>query len=259
MMRAGNGVEFMKHTCISSKMTKEKPLMDDQNISPYVPETRWFHASNLRRMLNTYSTLYIKPDKGSGGHGIVRIRSKKDVEHLISYRQATKKCPTNKVLFEVKKLLHPQKRYIIQQGIALATYRQRPFDLRVVLQKPFRRWQLNWMSAKIAPRRTSIVTNIAQGAVDAKIVPTIQQADQSFNVSKVLADLRKVSFQIAEKLGAHFPFRVVGLDMGIDRSGKIWFIEANTRPDFRGLRKLDPKQYRRYLTAKKLIDSKRNR
>jgi hypothetical protein len=247
----------MKHTCIRSKMTKGKPLMDDPNISRYVPKTQWFHASSLERMLNTFSTLYIKPDKGSAGVGIIRVKRLSAFKHLISHRLTSKRCPTNKVFFEVIKLMHSQKKYIIQQGIALATYHHRPFDLRVVLQKPFARWRLNWMSAKIAPKRTSIVTNVAQGAMDAKIVPTIQQADQSFDVTKVLSDLRKVSFQIAEKLGSHFPFRIVGLDMGIDRYGKIWFIEANTRPNFHGLKRIDPKQYQRYLTAKKIIDQRK--
>jgi hypothetical protein len=56
--------------------------------------------------------------------------------------------------------------------------------------------------------------------------------------------------------GMHFPFRIVGLDMGIDSKGKVWFIEANTKPNFHGLGKLDPKQYQRYLRAQKLIDSR---
>jgi hypothetical protein len=247
----------MKHTCISSKMKKGKPLMDDKSISRHVPKTQWFHDSGLQGMLRTFSTLYIKPDHGSSGNGIIRVKKLSDSESLISFKQTSLRCSKKKVISEIKKRMNHNKKYIIQQGITLATYHHRPFDLRVVLQKPAKHWQLNWMSAKVAPRSTSIVTNVSKGAMDMKIKKTLLGADQPLNVPKVMKELTEVSYQIAKKLGSHFPFRIVGLDMGIDRKGKVWFIEANTKPNFHGLGKLDPKQYQRYLKAQKLIDLQR--
>jgi hypothetical protein len=243
----------MQHTVIRSKMIKGNPLMDDPIISRYVPKTDWFHDSSLQNMLRTYSTAYIKPDIGRHGNGVIRVKKLNDSESEISYGQKTIRCSLEIVYSEIKKILHPQKKYIIQQGIELATYHHRPFDVRVVLQKPLNRWQLSWMSAKIAPRKTSVVTNVAKGAKDVKLIKTLQGADQSLNLFEVLRELIDVSYQIVQKLDFHFPLKIVGLDMGIDKKGNIWFIEANTKPDFRGLGKVDRKQYQRYLEAKKLI------
>jgi hypothetical protein len=243
----------MTHTVIRSKMKKGIPLMSDPIISRYVPETDWFDVSILRRMLRTYSTVYIKPDIGRKGNGIIRVKKLTDAECEISYGQTINRCSSKKVYSEVAKRLNPNKKYLIQQGIELATYHHRPFDVRLVLQKPLNRWRLTWMSAKVAPLKTSMVTNVAKGAKDVKMIKTLQGIDQSFNKFKVLRELIDVSYQVVQILDSRFPLNIVGLDMGIDKKGKIWFIEANTKPDFGGLQKFDHKQYQKYMNAKKLI------
>jgi hypothetical protein len=243
----------MKHTVIRSKMKKGAPLMHDPVISRHVPKTDWFHATSLQRMLRSYSTVYIKPDIGRKGNGIIRVRKWNDSEFKISYGDTTIRCSAEEVYHELQKIVSPYKNYIIQQGIDLATYRKRPFDIRVVLQKPLNRWHLSWVSAKVAPRKTSVVTNVAKGAKDVTFDKTLKGIDQPLDRLKIMRELIDVSYQIAQILGSRFPLKIVGLDMGIDKKGKIWFIEANTRPDFSGLGRLDLKEYRTYLEAKKLI------
>lgn len=245
----------MKHRSIASKMKKGLPLIKDRFLSKHIPLTQWYHDVTLTRMINKFRVLYIKPDTGSAGTGVIRIKKLNRFEFLISFKGSSRRCPIKKIVSEVRKRMHRGKKYIIQQGIPLATYKNKPFDLRIVLQKPSSRWVLTWMSAKIAPRASSIVTNVAKGARDAKMKETLQGADQSLNVPKVLKNLTDVSYKIAKKLGARFPFRIVGLDMGIDKKGKVWFIEANTKPGFQGLQKIDPVQYRKYLRVKKLIEA----
>lgn len=145
---------------------------------------------------------------------------------------------------EVKKRLHPRKKYLVQQGIEFATYRRRPFDVRLVLQKPLNRWLVTLMTAKVAPRKNSLVTNIAKGGKDHHTLETLRE-------------LVDVSHQIVQVLNSRFPLQIVGLDMGIDKRGKIWFIEANTKPDCQGLENLDRKLYKKYREAKKLIRKRR--
>jgi len=247
----------MKHKFIRSKMKKGKPLLNDRVLSRHVPATHCYHDTRLTKMLRTYPVLYIKPDNGSAGTGIIRVKRLNRSECLISYKTTSKICSNRNTVFEVVKRMRRGKKYIIQQGISLATYRNKPFDLRIVLQKPSKRWLLTWMSAKVAPRSNSIVTNVAKGARDARIKQILQGADQPLNVPKVLGTLSDVSYKIVRKLGSRFSFRILGLDMGIDKKGKVWFIEANTKPNFHGLKKLDPIQFRRYLRAKKRIEASR--
>lgn len=231
--------------------------MNDRVLSRHVPITHMFRRSTLARMLASFPVLYIKPDNGTAGTGIIRIKRLSRSKSLISFKKASKKCPNQSVLSEVKKSMVLGRKYIIQQGIPLATYKHKPFDLRIVLQKPSKRWLLTWMSAKVAPRSGSIVTNVAKGARDARIKKILRGADQPLNVPKILKKLRRLSYKIAHQLGSRFPIRIVGLDMGIDKKGKIWFIEANTDPNFHGLKKLDPVQYRKYLRVKRRMQAKK--
>ena len=241
----------MKHKYILSKMKKERPLTQDSKLANHVPKTKWLQSSALSSMLKKYSTIYVKPDTGSSGRGIIRIKRLNDTFCEISYKKSTVKCAIRDAMPILKKRMLRNKKYIVQQGIALATYQGRPFDLRVVLQYTDNKWNITWMSAKVASRKNAVVTNVAQGAKDKKIEPTIRGADQNFKASEKLLELKALSYRIAKKLGSRFSVGILGLDMGIDRYGKIWFIEANTNPSFHGLRKIDPVQYRRYLIAKR--------
>ncbi|WP_165842227.1 YheC/YheD family protein [Paenibacillus xerothermodurans] len=246
----------MKHRFVRSKYKKGKPLMADRQLGRHVPKTSRFAPANLRRMLRAFPVLYVKPDGGTGGAGIIRVRRVNRSHSLIAFDNIRKKSVTRKVSVELRRFMYPRQKYIIQQGIPLATCNGRPFDIRVVLQRPRKKWRLTWISAKVAPKRSSIVTNVARGAKDAKILETLRAADQPLPVPKILKELRHVSHQIAQKLGSRFPIRIVGLDMAVDRKGKIWFIEANTQPNMHGLQQLDPKQYRRYLRAKRFMQKR---
>lgn len=243
----------MRHNIIRSKLKKGRCLMKDPIISRHVPETHWFRSSSFKRMIKTYSILYIKPDIGRKGNGIIRVKKRNDSKIEISYKQTTFKCSREDAFREIKKILNPKKKYIIQRGIDLSTYHKRPFDVRVVLQKPLKLWRVSLMFAKIAPQKTSIVTNVAKGAKEMNVIKTFQGVDQPLNQSKVIRDLIDVSYQISQILGSYYPLKIVGLDMGIDKKGKVWFIEANTKPDCSDLKNLDRKMYRRYREAKKLM------
>ncbi|MBB6669655.1 YheC/YheD family protein [Cohnella nanjingensis] len=243
----------MKHTIVRSKMKKGKILMNDPILKHYVPATHRFRSSRIKRMLRSYSTLYIKPDVGRKGNGVIRVSKLNDGDVEISDNQTTVRCSKETAVANIKKKLKSKKKYLIQRGISLATYHGRPFDVRVVLQKPLNRWTLSLMSAKVAPKSSSVVTNVSKGALDVEVVKALQNADQRLNAVRVMRDLIDVSYQIAQRLGSRFPLKIIGLDMGIDKKGNVWFIEANTKPDCIGLEHLDRKLYRRYRRAKRML------
>jgi len=247
----------IRHRYIYSKMLKGKPLMRDRHLSRHMPVTEWYREDTLYRMLNFFPVLYIKPDNGSSGNGIIRVRRLNGYECQVSYRNSTHKCMIHRLASEVRKRMLPRKKYIIQQGLSLATCRNRPFDLRVVLLRPANRWILTWMSAKIARRPDAVVTNVAKGARDALLMPTLRSADQRLDAARLRKEIESLSYRIVYKLGSYFPFRQIGLDLAIDKKGKIWYIEANTNPNFHGLEKLDPVQYRRHMRIKRQMRARK--
>ncbi|RKP56216.1 hypothetical protein D7Z26_06140 [Cohnella endophytica] len=234
-------------------MKKGLAVMDDPIMKHYVPDTEWFDQSSLEKMLRTYDLVYIKPDVGRQGNGIIRVKRLKAGDYKISYKHSSHLCSRDKVYSTIKEILDPDKEYLVQRGIDLATYRRRPFDVRVVLQKPRDRWRATLMCAKVAPQRSSVVTNVSKGAKDYNLYRLLNRTDQPLRRSEIIRDLIDASQQIAQILGSRFPLEILGLDMAIDKRGNIWFIEANTKPDCKGLEKIDRKLYRKYLRAKKIM------
>ena len=58
---------------IASKMLKTRVLQQDPFLRGTIPETLWYTRRNLEEMLERYGTVFVKPDKGGGGVGILRV------------------------------------------------------------------------------------------------------------------------------------------------------------------------------------------
>jgi hypothetical protein len=242
------------HKIIKSKMKKTLPLIQDPILSRHVPETHWFSTENLERMLQSYPQVYVKPNQGRQGLGISRVKRIGNSEYELSYENTTKLASFPEVVEDLVGRFDTGRSYLIQEGIDLATYNGGPFHIRVVMQKPMNRWQLSITSSLVAKRKDAVVTNGARGNLEFPVEEVLQNNDQKLNPTNTLRELIDLSHQIVYVLGSRFPLLLIGLDMGIDKQGKIWFIEANTDPDCRGLKKVnDEVSYQKYLEAKKWI------
>jgi glutathione synthase/RimK-type ligase-like ATP-grasp enzyme len=234
---------------IASKALKTMTLIKDETIRRYIPETKWYNRETLFQMLKQYPTIFIKPDKGGGGSGILRIRRKgSDFECCNSYSCKTVK--KQNLVSWIEKNLVSTKRYIIQQGISLATVNGRPFDLRLLLQKPESKWELAGMVAKIAaPGR--VVTNYCKGGTPCEIkqaLLNITKNDQK-KMEELILQLHFLGKKISKILNNRFKgLRELGIDVGIDKENQLWVFEVNTRPQFKMFSKLSNLQmYRRIV------------
>ncbi|MFA9556295.1 YheC/YheD family protein [Evansella sp. AB-rgal1] len=247
------------HRIIRSKMQKTRVLENDPILTHYVPDICWFSEKSLLLMLRKHQAVYIKPDKGRQGLGIWRIVTEDTFSYTISNGTDIKTTSKKNLYDELTKILHPKKKYLIQKGIDLATYRNRPFDIRMVMQKIGSRWTFTLSSAKVGDHSSSIVTYSPEGSLEIPLEKLLVSIDQEMNLLSVYRELIDVSHQIATRLGQQFPFQVLGLDMAIDKDGSIWFIEANTKPDCTGLKKLnDPISLKKFRTAKAIFEKENN-
>lgn len=217
------------HRNIKSKMLKTRVLQRHPIISQFVPETVWFNSLNVEDMLTRYNVIYIKPNTGNQGNEVFRVTKLNKSDCVLSYNNTAKNISLPDTFKELESVISKRK-YILQQGIDLATYQNCPFDIRMVMQKPYDTWELTLTSAKVALTEDAVVTNVSKGARDYPLNEILQKYDQKQDPMAVLRDLVNAAHQIASRLGFKLPIRILGLDMAIDKNGKVWFIEANTRP-----------------------------
>lgn len=57
---------------VASKWTKTNAILPNPTLAPYIPETRLYTFEHLNEMLAVYGTVYIKPDNGTYGKGVMR-------------------------------------------------------------------------------------------------------------------------------------------------------------------------------------------
>jgi glutathione synthase/RimK-type ligase-like ATP-grasp enzyme len=57
----------------ATKQNVSKSLLTHQELSQNVPDTRWYSKKTLKTMLDRYKMVYVKPNNGTGGRGIMRV------------------------------------------------------------------------------------------------------------------------------------------------------------------------------------------
>ncbi|TFE30652.1 YheC/YheD family protein [Cohnella luojiensis] len=121
--------------------------------------------------------------------------------------------------------------YLMQPMLDLTGNSGEPFDLRALMQKNGAgRWVLTGIAARQgAPG--SVTANLHGGgtAAPAEKVLTLQFGEQ--RGSELLQEMKRLSFLIVARLEQSFGrFAEIGLDYGVDQSGRPWFLEANSKP-----------------------------
>jgi YheC/D like ATP-grasp len=235
---------------IASKLLKTRVLEKTESLRPFLPETRLYSADTLEQMLQRYPTVYVKPDKGGGGGGILRVRKREDDKYEICFRTSTKITNRSRLDTRLRSCFLAGKRYLIQQGIDLVTIDHRPFDFRLLLQRPGNEWELTGIVAKAAaPGR--IVTNHCKGGVPVDAISALWVAANGDpdTIQRWVKELVWLGIGTADALYARFTgLRELGIDVGLDRNGRFWIFEVNTRPQFRMFKKIgDRSMYRKIM------------
>ena len=206
---------------------------------PYIPVTRRLVSrESLRRMLKQHPFLYLKPVSGKAGVGImsVRLYKEKQLPYRLKLQQKkrskTFRCGTFDGLWNRIKKQSQGERYIAQQGIELAAYADRQFDLRALIQKNQRgQWDITGIGARLAGS-TSITTHVPRGGSIEEPEKLLIGAFGPEQARKILAKVKSAALLIArqiERASGH-ELGEMSMDLGVDKQGGIWFFEANSKP-----------------------------
>lgn len=223
-----------------NKYTLFEWISKSKKTKKYVPATKKLTTSSvLGGMLAQHETVYLKPVRGKAGKGIMRVtkltlrgRSIYQLTIQTVNRSKALSFSNQELLWNRIKLEMGDEEYIVQQAISLASYKGRPFDLRVLVQKDGQgEWALSGIGARVAGKR-SITTHVPRGGTIGEprklLIGTFgpQAADSMLNRAQVSA--LSIARQIEKSSG--YTLGEMSLDLGVDTAGQMWFFEANSRP-----------------------------
>ncbi|PLR86647.1 YheC/YheD family endospore coat-associated protein [Bacillus sp. V33-4] len=219
-----------------NKLEIHERLLQEDALSQYLPETHPFTSfSNIERMLADYGHVYIKPINGSLGFGVHQIiYDKRGGDYYCRYRDEhgknkLKKFASLEILMRHIFSNQSLSKMLIQQGIDLIRHEKRQIDFRIHTNKDESgTWQVTAMAAKIAGPG-SVTTHINNGGA----IRTIEEVFPDENDQQAfLEKLTDAALELSKGIEKNIDGFIgeIGFDMGIDRNGRIWLFEANSKP-----------------------------
>lgn len=236
----------------SSKWLKWQLIHSCKDLAHIQPRTAIYSPDTLMKFLDQYKNVFIKPDKGWGGDYVIKVKKHNSIISAL-HNGKLLKFSGIRAFHQWYKSIHKGHLFIIQQGIELLPLNGRSVDLRLQAQRNEEgNWEISAMFAKIA-KKGMAVTNVKAGgkAIHIKEYYRLLGLNQS-EQEQLTKRLMAFTFKIVQFLDQHFTNSVYGIDIGIDRSGRLWLIEINTKPYFGILKKIDSYMYRRTMELDKL-------
>ena len=254
------GCKFINPPLIGKWQTY-KTLSRNLSIDQYIPDTRRIDSYHqIEQLLIKYGAVYLKPITGSQGKNIIkvsRVRNTKiyKYQYQVKYqaREGSVQGLTN--LHNVLKRLMNNRSYIVQQRINLLRVGGKIADVRVLVQKDNTgQWSITGKACRIG-KRGSITSNISGGGSAEKLSVILSRYfPDPLTRDRIVGEINYLAIETAQELEANSAdIGELGIDIGIDSSGKIWFIEANLKPARKVFLMLGEKSTRRMSVVKPLL------
>ncbi|NLN86548.1 MAG: YheC/YheD family protein [Syntrophomonadaceae bacterium] len=231
------GCKFINPPLIGKWQTY-RILYESADLTQYVPDTsRAGSFQQIDRMLRQYSSVYIKPINGSMGRNIIKVsRGRKagsyHYQYKVNQKSYSRYASNRNVLRQNLRRIMRGHNYIVQQQINLLRVNGGIGDVRVMVQKDGDGdWSVTGKAFRIGPRG-SITSNISGGGSGGNVDFILRRHfPDSVVRERIIREMDQLAVQVARALenetGA---IGELGIDIGIDVNGKVWFIEANLKP-----------------------------
>ena len=213
-------------------------LARDRTFIPYLPPTAPYRGpGSLESWLRKHRlAAFLKPAAGSQGRRVLSVTRRKDgTTDLIGRDSANR--PLRRSFDNGAEALRRldrwigSRRYLMQPLLDLRGPSGEPCDVRALCQKDRSgRWTVTGIAARIGSP-ASVTANLHGGGMAVSARETLALHFGKERGEKLYAQIRELSLSIADRLEQSFGrFAEFGLDYGIERNGKLWFLEANSKP-----------------------------
>lgn len=211
-------------------------LQRDPALLAYLPETSRLRSGNqLEHWLQSHSDAFLKPQGGSQGKGAIHIH-KEDSHFQVQGRDGRNQPILEEfeawsACWQWLKQTIGSRPYLLQSYLQLHAMNGMSYDVRSLVQKNGRgNWEHTGMAVRVG-KPGSITSNLHGGgtAEDAREFLTREFGENKSN--QLIDTITMLSTHIPSVLESyHGRLAELGIDFGIDNSGRVWIIEVNSKP-----------------------------
>lgn len=203
-------------------------------LPPAIPHE---DTNRTAQFVERHGQVYLKPANGSLGIGIIKLirlangqyfcqsKGKKGVQSQSVHKSALE------ALQKLERRLR-KKPFLAQEGLELKTYKGRPFDIRVLVQKDHTgKWKRTKTFCRIA-QAGDITSNLSTGGDALSLAKILQELYTKEETKRIQSKIRKLVNLVPAALEEASGLKLgeIGLDIGIDTKGWVWIIEVNSKP-----------------------------
>lgn len=226
---------------LPNKWTIYRQLMKHDKVAPYLPETTLIESipetvSRIKREKN----VIIKPFDGAHGIAVYEIQAQNENMMIRTTKklEMVEKKMDEETLGRWLESLTRKKSFILQNKLENRDEQNRPFDLRMLLQKNAKdKWVVTCKGFRVG-NQDSLLTNLSAGAA-AIPYEEWKKNQKHYNWKYIESELRDIVRTLPEILEEEFaPLFEIGLDIIIGRDSSVWILDMNSKPGHKMLQLL---------------------
>lgn len=232
---------------LPDKLKLYRVLAADPAVAPHLPPTRPCRgAADLTAALERWTRVVVKHRRGGKGIGVWFLRRRSD--GTVTVRRGNESRAVRLDGAGLRAWLRRRLRrggYVVQPWLDLRVWQGRPVDLRILVQRDGKgTLQVTGGGARVGARGR-LVANLHRGG---QAVP-LEAVLAPFGLTR--PQVYDLALRVCRVLDARCgPVAEVGVDLAVDRRGRLWVLEANSRPGRTIFRKLGDRETRSLAVAR---------
>lgn len=232
----GYGIKLF-NTRLGGKARLHRLMSGDEVLRRHLPHTYQVRGSGaVERLLRGHGGVYLKPQNGAQGKGIVRLRrSPGGYRYTLTtsnYQRVSGRATTVAGALGQLRRRVALSTYIAQPDLNLLRLNGRICDVRILVQRDGDgAWHVTGTAVR-AGAPGSVISNLHGGGRALQLESLLRKslgADQNA-ISSMRDEMESLALRVAAVLSrATACLGELGVDLGIDTKGQVWIIEANSR------------------------------
>jgi len=249
---------------LPGKWTVHRALLGDPLLASILAPTRLYRREELPKLLLSHPAgLFLKPAAGSQGRGTIRLRQDKQGGVAACGRTRSNRPfsvlsrDESAALRLVDRLVGPRP-YLAQPFLPLTDAEGRPHDVRLLVQKDSRgQWTVTGAVCRIGASG-SITSNLHGGGEADDAEARLSRLYGQDKANALLQTIREAGLRAASVIERGFgKFAEFGFDFGLSRNGKLWLLEANSKPGRQAFKLIGDERTERLSCARLLAYARR--
>ncbi|WP_165842372.1 YheC/YheD family protein [Paenibacillus xerothermodurans] len=237
-----------------SKWELHQLYLKHPRLRKLLPPTSLLTRRSLAGYIKDYGTVYIKGNTSHTGSNIIKAWKTEKGYRFVKERGKPVDVYSINDLYDKVKDGRAASSVLVQKAIELGEIDGRPFTIRLMLMRDgSQRWRYAGMIAKVSGKG-SVISNVRRGGGYATTVDDALAKSYGYaraQIWSVRRELIRSGFQIiSHATRSGYPSYETGIDLGMDRTGKLWIIEVNLDdPSYKLFDRLSDKKYYHRINA----------